>query len=268
MDLSIIIVTWNVRALLRTCLLALPAATVGLSAEVIAIDNGSTDGVTEMLESEFPQVRLLCNTQNVGFARANNQGLALAAGRYVVLLNADTEPSPRSLTAMVQFMDAHPRAGAASPRLVRPDGTPQPYAYGEDPSPVYLLRRALAHRRQGYLHDWGVTEPLQAGWVSGACMIVRRAAFEQVGGLDERIFMYFEDNDWCRRMRQAGWEVWYNPHAEVLHIGGASLGQNPRARALYYESLVYFYRKHYGRLAGAAMAGLVRAAVRASSQQN
>ncbi len=258
MDLSVIIVTWNVREQLRTCLLALPAATKGLSTEIIAIDNGSTDAAAEMFADEFPEVRLLRNTENAGFARANNQGLALAGGRYVVLLNPDTEPPPQSLTDMVQFMDAHPGAGAAGPRLVRPDGTPQPYAFGEDPSPIYLLRRALAHRRGGYLHDWGVTEPLQAGWVSGACLVARRAAVEQVGGLDERIFMYFEDNDWCRRMRQGGWEVWYNPRAQMLHIGGASLNQNPRARAAYYDSLVYFYRKHYGRLAGAAMQGVVR----------
>ena len=260
MDLSVIIVTWNVRELLRTCLLALPAAAEGLITEIIAVDNGSADGAAEMLQDEFPQVRLLCNTENAGFARANNQGLALAGGRYVVLLNPDTEPPPRSLAAMVQFMDTHPRAGAASPRLVRPDGTPQPYAFGEDPSPIYLLRRGLAQGRQGYLHDWGVAEPLQTGWVSGVCLVARRTAVEQVGGLDERIFMYFEDNDWCRRMRQGGWEVWYNPHADMLHIGGASLNQNPRARTLYYDSLIYFYRKHYGRLAGAAMRGIVSAA--------
>lgn len=259
MDLSVIIVTWNVRALLRTCLLALPAATAGLRTEIIAVDNGSTDGSPEMLTEDFPHVRLLRNAENAGFARANNQGLALAAGRYAVLLNSDTEPLPQSLTHMVQFMDAHPRAGAASPRLVRPDGTPQPYAYGEDPSPIYLLRRGLAHLRHGYLHDWSVAAPLQAGWVSGACLVARRAAVEQVGGLDERIFMYFEDNDWCRRMRREDWEVWYNPQAEVMHVGGASLAQNPRARALYYDSLVYFYRKHYGRLAGAAMHAIVKA---------
>lgn len=259
MDLSIIIVTWNVRELLRTCLLALPAASAGLRTEVIAVDNGSTDGSPEMLAGEFPHVRLVRNAENAGFARANNQGLAHAAGRYVVLLNSDTEPLPESLTGMVQFMDAHPKAGAASPRLVRPDGAPQPYAYGEDPSPIYLLRRLLAHLRRGYLHDWGAAAPLQAGWVSGACLVARRAAVEQVGGLDERIFMYFEDNDWCRRMRREGWQVWYNPQAEVMHVGGASLAQNPRARALYYDSLVYFYRKHYGRFAGAAMQAIVKA---------
>lgn len=275
-DLSIIIVTWNVRDLARACLQALPAAlapapeagatraVVGathaspMQHEIIVVDNASTDGTAEMLRRDYPGVQLLCNEENLGFARANNRGLAQARGRYVVLLNADTEPRPGSLAAMIRFMDAHARCGAASPRLVRPDGTAQPYAFGKDPSPLYLMRRGLAHRRSAYLHDWAVSEPVQVDWVSGACLVARREAIARVGGLDERIFMYFEDNDWCRRMRRAGWEVWYDPGAEVMHIGGASLGQNPHARAAYYESLVYFYRKHYGRLPAALLRRLVR----------
>lgn len=261
-DLSVIIVAWNVRELLAACLAALPAATEGIASEVIVVDNASTDGSAEMAAGEFPRVTLLRNDANLGFARANNRGMDHAQGRYFVLLNSDTLPPPGSLASMVAFMDARPAAGAASPRLVRPDGTPQPYAFGDDPSPLYLLRRGLAQRSGRYLHDWGVNEPVQTEWVSGACLVARREAVLQVGGLDERIFMYFEDNDWCRRMRAAGWEVWYNPLAEITHIGGASLNQNPRARAAYYDSLAYFYRKHYGRLAGAVMGALARAAAR------
>lgn len=252
-DLSVIVVSWNVRELLSACLRAVPPATQGIAAETIVVDNASADGSADMVARQFPDAVLLRNDENLGFARANNRGMAAARGRYFVLLNSDTVAPPRSLSAMVAFMDAHPRAGAASPRLLRPDGAPQPYAFGRDPTPRYLLRRALAHRRRGYLHDWGIDEPVQVQWVSGACLVARREAVEQVGGLDERIFMYFEDNDWCRRMRMGGWQVWYNPRAEITHIGGASLNQNPRARAAYYESLAYFYRKHYGRLAGAAM---------------
>ena len=119
--------------------------------------------------------------------------------------------------------------------------------------------------RKGYLHDWEIAEPQQVDWVSGACLVARREAVQQVGGLDEQMFMYFEDNDWCRRMRLAGWQVWYNPSAEVTHIGGASLNQNPEARAAYYRSLAYFYRKHYGQAAGAAMDALTRLAALISS---
>jgi GT2 family glycosyltransferase len=256
-DLSVIVVTWNVRELARECLLALAAATKGITSELIVVDNASSDGTAEMVAREFPQVTLLRNDANLGFARANNRGMEVAQGRYFVLLNSDTISPAGSLAAMVAFMDEHPRAGGASPRLVRPDGSPQPYAFGDDPSPVYLLRRALARVSMRYLHDWSVSEPARTGWVSGACLFARREAVDQVGGLDERIFMYFEDNDWCRRMRLAGWEVWYNPRAEIIHIGGASLNQNPRARAAYYESLAYFYRKHYGPLAGAVMKAVV-----------
>jgi len=257
-DLSIIVVTWNVRDLLAACLRALPEAAEALLTEVMVIDNGSTDGTCEFVRDNFPGVQLLANGENVGFARANNRGLARAQASYTVLLNPDTEPQPRSLTEMVGFMEAHPRAGAASPRLVRPNGSTQPYAFGGDPSPGYLVRRAFALARKTYLHDWGTREPQQVDWVSGACLMARREAVQQVGGLDENMFMYFEDNDWCRRMRLAGWQVWYNPSAEVIHIGGASLNQNAGARAAYYRSLAYFYRKHYGRAAGAAMDALTR----------
>jgi N-acetylglucosaminyl-diphospho-decaprenol L-rhamnosyltransferase len=257
-DLSIVIVTWNVRNLLAACLAALPAATNGILTEVIIVDNGSTDGTADWLAAALPAAQVLVNRENAGFARANNQGLARAHGNYAVLLNPDTEPRPGSLTEMVHFMDAYPRAGAASPRLLRPSGLPQPYAYGGDPSPLYLFRRALAHLRGAYLHDWGVAQPLQTDWVSGACLVTRRDAVTQVGGLDEAMFMYFEDNDWCRRMRRAGWQVWYNPAPEVVHIGGASLNQNPQARAAYYRSLAYFYRKHYGRAAGAVMSAIIK----------
>lgn len=256
MDLSIVIVTWNVRQVLVACLAALPAATAGVSTEVIVVDNDSADGTAEYAAGKLPNIQVLVNHENAGFARANNQGLARGQGRYSALLNPDTEPRPGSLAKMVNFMDAHPRAGAASPRLLLASGRPQPYAYGSDPTPLYLLRRALVHRRGAFLHDWGVARPVQVDWVSGACLIVRREATERVGGLDEAMFMYFEDNDWCRRMRLAGWQVWYNPAAEVIHIGGASLNQNPQARAAYYRSLAYFYRKHYGRVAGAIMAVL------------
>lgn len=271
-DLSIIVLSWNVRGLLRACLASgvrrqgsgvrgqgagvrgqgdsLPTAHCPLATELIVVDNASTDGSAEMVAAEFPEARLIRNRENLGFARANNIGIAASAGRYVLLLNSDTVVPDGALAALVAFMDAHPRAAACSPRLLQPDGAPQPYAYGCDPTPRYLLRRGLARalfRRP--LHDWAVAEPIQVDWVSGACLLVRRAAIAQVGGLDEAMFMYFEDNDWCRRMRLAGWQVWYVPTAAITHIGGAGLKQNPVARAAYYRSLAYFYGKHYGPVA-------------------
>ena len=199
-----------------------------------------------MVRAEFPAVTLIANTENLGFARANNQGIRASQGRYVVLLNSDTVVPPGALEALVAFMDAHPEAGVVGPRLLRPDGTPQPYAFGGDPTLGYLLRRGvnrLLFRRP--LHDWATDAIQEVDWVSGACLMARRAAIDQAGLLDETIFMYFEDNDWCLRIRQAGWKVYYNPQAAITHIGGQSLAQNPAARRAYGDSLRYFYAKHY-----------------------
>jgi len=129
---------------------------------------------------------------------------------------------------------------------VRPDGSPQPYAFGGDPTIGYLLARGLNRllfRR--YLHDWAPAAAQPVDWLSGACILVRRAAVEQAGPLDENIFMYFEDNDWCLRLRQAGWQIYLVPQVQVVHLGGQSLARNPAARGLYAQSLRYFYRKHY-----------------------
>jgi hypothetical protein len=147
-------------------------------------------------------------------------------------------------------MQQHSDAGACGPRLLQPDGEPQAFAFGGDPTPGYLLRRGfmrLLLRRP--LHNWHTTQVQTVDWVSGACLLVRRAAIQQAGLLDEHYFMYFEDNDWCLRMRRCGWQVYYNPQVSITHIGGQSLAQNPAARRAYYHSLDYFYTRHYGPLA-------------------
>jgi N-acetylglucosaminyl-diphospho-decaprenol L-rhamnosyltransferase len=246
-DLSIIIVNWNTASLLHACLASLATAP-GLAPEIIVVDNASTDGSADSVARDFPHVRLICNTENAGFGRANNQGLRACAGRYALLLNSDTTVKPGALAALVKFMDGHPAAGACSPRLLRPNGIPQPYAFGGDPTLPYLLRRAvnqvIFHR---YLHEWASPAVQEVDWVSGACLLARREAIAQAGLLDEAIFMYFEDNDWCLRLRQAGWKIYYYPEAEIIHVGGQSLRQNPSAQAAYARSLKYFYAKHYSK---------------------
>jgi N-acetylglucosaminyl-diphospho-decaprenol L-rhamnosyltransferase len=266
-DISIIIVNWNTRELLRECLrsigrdqgsgvrssqgTAAPSLTTDswpLTPEIIVIDNASADGSAEMVEREFPTVWLIVNESNLGFARANNRGIAASRGRYVLLLNSDTVATPDALEMLVAFMDAHPEAGVVGPRLLRPDGTAQPYAFGGDPTLGYLLRRGFNRLlRRRYLHDWGTNAVQEVDWVSGACLMARRAAIEQAGSLDEAMFMYFEDNEWCLRIRDAGWKVYYDPQAAIVHLGGQSLAKNPAARQAYSESLRYFYRKHYSR---------------------
>lgn len=248
MLLSIIIVNWNTRDLLYNCLQSL-----SLSAhpnwDVFVVDNGSSDGSPEMVRENFPGVHVIVNASNRGFGAANNQGIAASRGEYVLLLNSDTEAPPGALEAMLAFLADHPTAAAAGPRLQQPNGAAQPFAFGSDPSLRYLVARGFtAVARNHYLHDWNTDEIQKVDWVSGACLLVRRAAIEQVGVLDEDIFMYFEDNDWCLRLRQAGWEVYYYPLATVKHIGGQSLARNPQAGAAYRRSLRYFYHKHYDRV--------------------
>jgi N-acetylglucosaminyl-diphospho-decaprenol L-rhamnosyltransferase len=244
-NLSILIVSWNTRALLADLLASL--ADADLSAQLIVIDNASTDASAEMVAERFPQVELICNAENVGFARANNQGIQQAVGRTVLLLNCDTQIPSGTLAGLVEFMDTHSDVGACSPRLLTREGAPQAHAFGDDPSLIYLLRRGLNRLiRQRPLHDWGVDHTVDVDWVSGACLLLRREALVQVGGLDGRIFMYFEDVDLCRRIRQQGWRVCYVPEIGITHLGGQSLIQNPQAPAAYQESLRYFYAKHYG----------------------
>ena len=226
---------------------SIPDGARDLACEVIVVDNASTDGSADLIAVEFPEVKLIRNRDNVGFARGNNQGIRVSQGRYVLLLNSDTLVKPDALTQLVAFMDQHAAAGAVSPRLVLPGGEPQAFVFGGDPSIGYLIKRGLYRlvlRRPS--HDWHTAQIQAVDWVSGACLLVRRAAIEQVGGLDENIFMYFEDADWCKRIRQAGWQVMFNPQIEIVHLGGQSLRQNPAARRGYYRSLDYYYRKHFG----------------------
>lgn len=257
--LSVIIVTWNVKDLLLRTLARLPAACAPLTWETIVVDNASSDGSAQAVAAAFPGVHYLRNDTNFGYAKANNQGLALAQGEFLLLLNPDTEADAGSVSALVRFLQAHPVAGIVGPALVLSDGSPQPYGFGGNPTVAYLLRRnARRLLRRGPLHDWGARQASRVDWVSGACLLARRAVFTQIGGLDETMFMYFEDNDWCLRAWQAGWEVWREPAARVLHIGGQSLKQNRRAPAAYYASLRIFYQRHYGPRDRLALALLLR----------
>ena len=260
MDLSIVIVSWNVRELLARTLASLPDAVRDLRWEAIVVDNGSRDGTVDGLAPRFPAVQWLCNPDNPGYARANNQGLAAAQGEYLLLLNPDTGPTAGSLATLVTFLADRPAAGIVGPALQLPDGTPQPYGFGGDPTPAYLLRRnARRLLRLGPLHDWGAPVAATVDWVSGACLLLRRAVYARIGGLDEAMFMYFEDNELCLRARQAGWQVWREPAARVMHVGGQSLRQNRQAPAAYYASLRYFYAKHYSRSRQWVLALLLRA---------
>ena len=259
LDLSIIIVSWNVKGLLRRCLDSIfQHPTSNLQFEVIVVDNASSDGSVEMVRAEFPQVRLMANEENLGFTRANNQGIAASRGRYVLLLNPDTEVLGDALGAMVDYMDVHPDVGALGPMLLNPDGSVQSsrrrfptLATALLESTVFQWELSRDNRilRRYYVLDRPDDEVQEVDWVTGACILVRREAIEEVGLLDEGFFMYSEELDWCRRAKEQGWKVVYLPTARVIHYGGKSSEQVVPFRHIQFQrSKVRYFRKHHGPL--------------------
>ena len=260
-DLTIVIVSWNVRDLLRRCLSSVFEARRSASgileprAEVIVVDNASTDGSLEMVRSEFPQVRLLANPENRGFTAANNQGLALSQGRYLLLLNPDTEIVGDALATMLGFLETHPQVGALGPQLLYPDGSRQSSRRRFPTFATALVESTVVQEwwpdnrilRRYYITDTPDDAVQPVDWVVGACLLVRREIYEQVGALDEGFFMYSEELDWCRRIKAAGWEIVYLPTATVIHHEGKSSEQVVPARHIYFQSSkVRYFRKHHG----------------------
>lgn len=263
-DLSIVILSWNVRDLLRQCLESV-ASGRPLSAEIIVVDNASGDGSVEMVRAEFPAVRLIANQANRGYTGGNNDGIAAATGRYVMILNPDTRVLNDALAAMVAYADAHPDVGVVGPQLLNPDGSVQSSRRRFPTLMTGLFEstwlQPLAPRdvlRRYYVLDQPDDAIQEVDWLFGACFLVRRQVIQQVGVLDEGFFMYSEEMDWCRRIRQAGWKVVYLPEAQVIHYGGKSSDQVAAQRHIYFQtSKVRYFRKHHGALT----AGVLRVAL-------
>jgi len=256
LDLSIIIVSWNVRGLLRRCLDSIfQHPTSNLQFEVIVVDNASTDGSAAMVRHGFPQVQLLVNDENLGFTAANNQGIARSQGRYVLLLNPDTELLGDALATMVGYMDAHPEVGALGPQLLNPDGSIQSSRRRFPTMATAFLESTVlqlwfpdnAVLRRYYVLDRPDDEVQEVDWVVGAAILIRREAWDQVGPLDEGFFMYSEELDWCRRAREQGWKVVYLPTAQVVHYGAQSSEQvKPLQHIHFQHSKIRYFRKHHG----------------------
>lgn len=261
-DLSVVVVSWNTRALTTACLASLPAAAGPLTWDAWVVDNASSDDSVAAIRAAHPAVHVIANPTNVGFAAANNQGISACAGRYVLLLNSDTVAAPGSLAALVAFADAHPRAGVVGPRLENPDGsfqtgpTPFPSLWTELLSVTGIGRR-LSYRGYPSRREAVSLKAQRTDYVVGACMLARRQAIDQVGGLDEGYFMYSEEPDWCWRMRLAGWETWFTPEAVVTHFGGQSTRQVREAMLVaLYRSKVRFFRRHRGAARAACLTGI------------
>jgi len=279
-DLTVVIVSWNVCDLLRRCLASILAArsmqhrglgpepsrapisspnpqehSKNLRVEIIVVDNGSSDGSAEMVRAEFPQVRLIANEENRGFTAANNQGLAAGQGRYLMLLNPDTELVGDALATMAGYLEEHPRVGVVGPQLRYADGRLQSSRRRFPTLATALFESTVVGEwwpdnrfaRRYRMADTPDDAIQPVDWLVGACLLVRREVYEQVGGLDEGFFMYSEEMDWCRRISSAGWELVYLPAATVVHHEGKSSEQVAAARQIYFQSSkVRYFRKHHG----------------------
>jgi N-acetylglucosaminyl-diphospho-decaprenol L-rhamnosyltransferase len=255
MDLSVVTVSYNTRELLRGCLASV-FSTLGtrLQHEVIVVDNASSDGSGAMVTDDYPQVRLLANAENVGFAAGSNQGIRASSGRYVILLNPDTATTTGALEAMVSLMERRSEVGVVGPRLLYPDGTFQHSAFKFPTLPMIFLdffplnHRLINSRLNGRYplalyekgHPFPIDHPL------GAALMVRRPVLEQVGLLDEGFFMYCEEIDWCLRIKSAGWEIVCDPGAEIVHYVGRSTSQfRDQMYVELHRSRYRLYEKHY-----------------------
>ncbi|OGC13395.1 hypothetical protein A3D23_04505 [candidate division WOR-1 bacterium RIFCSPHIGHO2_02_FULL_53_26] len=229
LDLSIIIVNYNNRGFLKDCLDSIYNSTRRVSFEIIFVDNHSSDNSVEFVRHTYPKVQVIENPANFGFCRANNQGLKIYRGKYALLLNTDTVVKDGAFDRLVEFMDTHPEAGACGPKLLNTDGTPQ---------------------HQGGLFNkrfWLSKTPVAVDYVIGACLMVRREVIDKVGGLDENFFFSNEDLDWCRRLRAAGWRIYFVPEAKVTHFGGYTIKKfNQKIFVEGFRGGLYFAKKHYG----------------------
>jgi len=272
-DISVIILNFNTRDLTNTCIERLKLSRlVDYSMEIILCDNASIDGTAEMIKKKYPDVIVIQNKGNLGFAAGNNPGIKRAKGRYIVLLNSDTEVSDTAIAQMITFMDLHPRAGAATCKLVLPDGRMDPACHRGFPTPwtslTYLVKlerllpktKLFGEYHQGY-KDLSTVHEVDC--ISGAFFMVRKEVIQKVGLLDEDFFMYAEDIDWAYRIKQAGWQIWFNPNARVLHkkkqSGRAHSEKSRRVTTdIYFHTYNWlFYKKHYVKKYGFLMSFLI-----------
>lgn len=254
MRLSVIIVSWNTRELLRACLQKLQPEVQNIDSEVFLIDNASADGSADMVQNEFPWVHLIRNNDNAGFAKANNQALKQAQGEYVLLLNPDTEVYAGAIETLMQFLDRHPRAGIVAPQLLNSDGSIQrscrqfPTFWGMSYELAGLSRLfpKVQKFREYKMLDFDHTIEREVDQPEGACLLLRRQVIQEVGVLDEGFFMLFEEVDWCYRIKQAGWQIWFTPSARVLHHYGQSIKQ-VKARMILssHRGMYRYWRKHH-----------------------
>lgn len=245
-DISLIIVNWNTKALLRNCLNSIYKTVSGITYEVIVVDNASNDDSGIMVKEEFPEVILIQNSANHGFGAANNQAFPIMHGRYALLLNTDTLLTENAVYELFSFMESNAEAGMACGQLLNRDGTKQNSIASiptlltlmcNMPLLEYVLPGRYPSKRYNY------KSPVEIDSGVGACLMVRRKVIEEVGGFDERYFFFFEETDWALQIRSAGWKIYHVPSAFIYHLQGQSIGRNVHSRIEFYRSRYQFFHK-------------------------
>lgn len=253
-DLTIVIVSWNCKDDVAGCLRSIDSVGSEIDCAVVVVDNGSTDGTVEMLRDDFTGTIVLANSENKGFAAANNQAFASLQSRYVMLLNPDTIVHRDALRLLVRFLDENPSVWAAGPLMLNRDGSPQvsgvrfPNNWNILCETLFLDRLFPKSKSVGRHKELfaDLSNPRSVDYVQGACLLVRSEILKVVGGLDEGFFMYFEETDWCYRMKEQGGRIYHFPEARVTHFGGGETGHYDETRLVHYHrSLFRFYVKHY-----------------------
>lgn len=247
--MAVVVVNRNTREHLRACVKTIPPET-----EICVVDNASTDGSAEMVRAEFPDVVLLADGTNPGYGAGANKGIRATKAEYTLVLNSDTRLSPGTLEVLSRYLDRTPRVGLAGARLLNPDGSEQASCFPFpgtlrwllENDPVGPLVGQLSILRRKLYRFAPPERPTAVPWVLGAALAIRREAFEQAGGFDEAVFLYYEEVDLCARLGAAGWEVHIVPEAEVVHFGAASTSQARASMAAeHFKSTLWFYRRYY-----------------------
>lgn len=262
MTLSVVILNYKSVGHLRQCLRGLRACALPFKMEIIVVDNGSHDDSAAVTANEYPEARYIGLEKNCGYSAGNNQGLRQATGEYLMILNPDVAVFSSAIQHLVDYLETHPTVGIVAPKLVNPDGSTQlsgalfpsfwiplwrRSAFGKYPGPRQRIQ-------QYFIQGWDRTTSRPVGWALGACLVIRRSAFEKIGPLDERYFLYYDDIDYCRRAWEAGWEVHYNADAEMVHYLSRTSAVNPGlsgvlsyATRLHINSWLKYTKKYRGR---------------------
>jgi GT2 family glycosyltransferase len=256
-DVSIIIVNWNTKDLLLSCIRSLKNRTRNLDYEIIVVDNASADGSQEAMKLNFPDVTLIQNKENLGFGKANNIGIQASSGRYLCLVNSDVEIKEGCIDHLINFMEQHPEAGMAGPKIYYPDGRiqisckqfPSLWNYFCEAMGIHNIFPNFKIFSAVEMNYFNHNELRRVDVLMGAFWAIRREALEDVGLLDERFFFYSEDTDWCRRFRKNGWEIFFYPESEIIHYhGGSSSGPSSKYLIQLRRAKLQYWMKHHSRL--------------------